>query len=63
MPGNTEAVEAEVTHVTLTCGVLPSSARRNWGVGYPETSLTQLETNAFNTAHFPLPRDVFPQIC
>lgn len=28
MPGNIEAVEAEVTHVTLTCGVLPYGARR-----------------------------------
>ena len=66
MPGNTEAVEAEVTCVTLSCGVPPCGARGRRMPGVwdtPETSLTQLEANTFNTAQFLLPRDVFPQIC
>lgn len=37
MPGNIETVEAEVTHVTLTCGVLPYGARRRRTSGLWDT--------------------------
>ena len=66
MPGNTEALRAKVAHDTLSCGVLHHGARerRRPGCGNtPETSLTQVEADRFNTARFLLPRDVFPQIC
>lgn len=65
MPGKTEAVEAEVPCVTLSCGDAPCGARgrRTPGVGdTPGTSLRQLEANTFNAAQFLLLRDVFPQI-
>lgn len=66
MPGNTEAVEAEVTRVTLSCSVPPYGARGRRMPGVwdtPETSLVQLEANTSNAAQFLLPREVFPQIC
>lgn len=55
MPGNTEAVGAEITCVTLSCGVPLYGARWRSMPGVqdtPETFLIQLEANTFTTAQF-----------